>query len=200
MGHGWGLHGGTWKIGGWVQNIANVLGWYDSRARATRASKHRPGQLLKLDMFQWVVGFEVQVWWVISRGTRLLTSRNERWTATHTRHVFMSVCSGACAARVWELMLIRLKASNAFMTCRWNNARVKIYVAAALVAVLRKKERQDETQFTTKIDGFVSFMTPRMLMYFFRRFLFNLTLCMTKLRVLVLYFSYFMDNSIGYFL
>jgi len=26
MGHGWGLHGGTWKIGGWVQNIANVLG------------------------------------------------------------------------------------------------------------------------------------------------------------------------------
>jgi len=28
---------------------------------------------------------------------------------------------------------------------------VKIYVAA--VEVLRKKERQDETQFTTKIDG-----------------------------------------------
>jgi len=47
---------------------------------------------------------------------------------------------------------------------------VKIYVAAALVAVLRKKERQDETQFTTKIDGFVSFMTPRMLMYFFAGF------------------------------
>jgi hypothetical protein len=32
---------------------------------------------------------------------------------------------------------------------------VKIYVAAALEA-LRKKERQDETQFTTKIDGFLS--------------------------------------------
>jgi len=30
---------------------------------------------------------------------------------------------------------------------------VKIYVAA--VEVLRKKERQDETQFTTKIDGFL---------------------------------------------
>ncbi len=35
MGHGWGLHGGTWKMGGWGQNIAlemlhvsvgNVLG------------------------------------------------------------------------------------------------------------------------------------------------------------------------------
>ncbi len=31
---------------------------------------------------------------------------------------------------------------------------VKIYVAA--VEVLRKKERQDETEFTTKIDGFLS--------------------------------------------
>jgi hypothetical protein len=31
---------------------------------------------------------------------------------------------------------------------------VKIYVAA--VEVLRKKERQDETQFTIKIDGFLS--------------------------------------------
>jgi hypothetical protein len=35
---------------------------------------------------------------------------------------------------------------------------VKIYVAA--VEELRKKERQDETQFTTKIDGFLSFNPP----------------------------------------
>jgi hypothetical protein len=37
---------------------------------------------------------------------------------------------------------------------------VKIYVAAAVdsLEVLRKKERQDETQFTTKIDGFLSFI------------------------------------------
>jgi len=33
---------------------------------------------------------------------------------------------------------------------------VKIYVAA--VEALRKKERQDETQFTIKIDGFLSFI------------------------------------------
>jgi hypothetical protein len=33
---------------------------------------------------------------------------------------------------------------------------VKIYVAA--VEALRRKERQDETQFTTKIDGFLSFI------------------------------------------
>jgi hypothetical protein len=36
---------------------------------------------------------------------------------------------------------------------------VKIYVAAVEV-VLRKKERQDETQFTTKIDGFLEFQSP----------------------------------------
>ncbi len=37
-------------------------------------------------------------------------------------------------------------------------AVVKIYVAA--VEALRKKERQDATQFTTKIDGFLSFIPP----------------------------------------
>jgi hypothetical protein len=35
---------------------------------------------------------------------------------------------------------------------------VKIYVPA--VEALRKKERQDEPQFTTKIDGFLSFIPP----------------------------------------
>jgi hypothetical protein len=33
---------------------------------------------------------------------------------------------------------------------------VKIYAAA--VEALRKNERQDETQFTTKIDGFLTFI------------------------------------------
>ncbi len=45
---------------------------------------------------------------------------------------------------------------------------VKIYVAA--VEALRKKERQDETQFTTKFDGFLSFIPRGMLMYFSARF------------------------------
>jgi predicted oxidoreductase (fatty acid repression mutant protein) len=39
---------------------------------------------------------------------------------------------------------------------------VKIYVAR--VEALSQKERQDETQFTTKIDGFLSFNPPWMLM------------------------------------
>jgi hypothetical protein len=45
---------------------------------------------------------------------------------------------------------------------------VKIYVAG--VEALRKKERQNETQFTTKIDGFLSFIPPWMLMYSFAGF------------------------------
>jgi formate-dependent nitrite reductase membrane component NrfD len=35
------------------------------------------------------------------------------------------------------------------------------------VKVLRKNEREDETQFTTKIDVFLSFTHCWMLMYFF---------------------------------
>ncbi len=44
---------------------------------------------------------------------------------------------------------------------------MKIYVWA--VEALREKERQDETQFTTKIDGFFTFM----LIYFFAGFFFE---------------------------
>jgi hypothetical protein len=53
-----------------------------------------------------------------------------------------------------------------------------MYVAAA-VEVLGKKERHDETQFTTKIDVFLvsSPLTANVLL---SRFLLNLTLCMTK--------------------
>ncbi len=42
---------------------------------------------------------------------------------------------------------------------------MKIYTATE--ETLRKEERQDETQFTTKIDGFLSFISSCMLMYFF---------------------------------
>ncbi len=48
--------------------------------------------------------------------------------------------------KVWRLIIVGVKVRV-----------VKIYVAA--VEALRKKERQDETQFITKIDGFLSF-TP----------------------------------------
>jgi hypothetical protein len=44
---------------------------------------------------------------------------------------------------------------------------VKICVSAV------EKERQDETQFTTKIDGFLSFIPCWMLLYFFWRLFFE---------------------------
>jgi hypothetical protein len=69
---------------------------------------------------------------------------------------------------------------------------VKIYVA--VVDALRQKEREDETPFTTKIDGFLSFIPPLNGNVLFCRVFLNLTLCMTKLSVLVLCFSYFTDN------
>jgi len=56
---------------------------------------------------------------------------------------------------------------NYYRSCTGRSSE-NIYVAA--VEALRKKERQDETQFTTKIDGFVSFIPLRMLMYFFAGF------------------------------
>jgi hypothetical protein len=39
------------------------------------------------------------------------------------------------------------------------------------VEALRRKERQDETQLNTKIDGFLGFIPHWMLMYFFAGFL-----------------------------
>jgi hypothetical protein len=69
---------------------------------------------------------------------------------------------------------------------------MKIYVAA--VETLRKKESQDETQFTTKIDGFLSFTPPSMRVYFFAGlFEPEPTLCMS----LVLCLSYFTVNSVS---
>jgi hypothetical protein len=77
---------------------------------------------------------------------------------------------------------------------------VKIYVAA--VEALRKNERQDETQFTTKSDdGFLSIKKPPSQpdgCTLLQVILIYLALCMTKLRVVVLCFSYFADNSIGW--
>jgi hypothetical protein len=69
---------------------------------------------------------------------------------------------------------------------------VRIYVT--IVEMLTKKEKHDEIQFTTKIDGCLSFTPPWLLMYFFIDF-FNLTAFMTKLKVLVLCFPYFIDIS-----
>jgi hypothetical protein len=69
---------------------------------------------------------------------------------------------------------------------------VKIYVAA--VEALRIIKRQVETQ--EKFDGFLSFTPPPLMLMYFFAFKKNLTLCMTKLRVLLLSFPDFTDISI----
>jgi hypothetical protein len=73
---------------------------------------------------------------------------------------------------------------------------VKINVAT--VEALRKKERQDENSVYYQNWWFFFEFHPALNanVLFCRFFLINLTLCMTKLRVLVLCFSYFTDNSI----
>jgi hypothetical protein len=73
---------------------------------------------------------------------------------------------------------------------------VKIYVAA--VEALRKKERQDESQFTTKIDAFLSFApSPLNANVLFGRCFLKSHPVYDKLRVLLLCLPYFTDNSIS---
>jgi hypothetical protein len=59
----------------------------------------------------------------------------------------MKCRNSASNAQGWGLIIVAVQVRG-----------VKIYVAA--VEALRKKERQDETQFTTKMDGFLSFNPP----------------------------------------
>jgi hypothetical protein len=68
---------------------------------------------------------------------------------------------------------------------------------------LRKKDRQDETQFPTKIDGFLSFHPlPLIANVLSCRFFFKKKShpCMTKLRVLVLCFPYLLCYTISMFM
>ncbi len=48
---------------------------------------------------------------------------------------------------------------------------MKIYVAGGTEGAQEKKDRQDETQFPTKIDGFLSFTPPINANVLFCRFL-----------------------------
>jgi hypothetical protein len=77
-----------------------------------------------------------------------------------------------------------------------ENLAVFIFIFRILAILLLRNHRicnKNETQFTTKIDGFFEFHATIL----FCRFFLNLTLCMTKLRALVLCFSYFYrDNSV----
>jgi hypothetical protein len=73
---------------------------------------------MKLDIFQCVLGFEVVVLRLMFCGTWFPIGGNERWAATKTQHVSISVCSRALVAHAWKPALGHLEASDAFMTCR----------------------------------------------------------------------------------
>jgi hypothetical protein len=62
---------------------------------------------------------------------------------------------------------------------------------------LRKNERQGETQFIIKIDGFLnSPLPPWIPMNYFYMYFLNLTLFMTKLTILMLLYLYFINKFI----
>jgi hypothetical protein len=74
----------------------------------------------------------------------------------------------------------------------------KMIVSSTLCLLWSGPQEKGKTwwhSFTTKIHGFLTFIAHCMLMYFFASFL-NLTLCMTKLRVLVLCLFYYTNNYI----
>jgi len=70
---------------------------------------------------------------------------------------------------------------------------VKIYLAA--VEAFRKKERQDETQITTKTDGFLSFIPCWTLIYFFAGFFLISPCVWPNTGFWCCVFSHFRDNS-----
>jgi hypothetical protein len=112
------------------------------------------------------------------------------WASLH------SLSPVAVVLQSYEILL------NLNMKC-WNSAfnaqglrLIIVVVQLGAVEAFRKKERQDETQFTTKIDCFLSFIPRWMLMYLFVCwFFFNLTVY-DQTQGSGAMFSYFTDNSV----
>ncbi len=126
---------------------------------------------------RWVIGPKhYMFWWDMFQGSSCPAIKMHAGPPAKTWHV----------SSEWQVLR--------FMTCRWNNVRVKIYVAA--MEAPRKKGKTGWNLVCHQNWWFWWVWSPiECQCTFFGRFLLNLTLCMmTKLRVLVLYFSYFMDK------
>jgi hypothetical protein len=122
MGHGWG------------QNIAlemlHVWVGYVLRAQVAQTSKCASNCLLRLDMFRWVVGFEVLVLRLMFRGMRLLIVKMN--VGPSLKHdMFL------CWFALWPT-LGHFKVSDAFTTCHWNNVK-GILSPTALISNQRSK-------------------------------------------------------------
>jgi hypothetical protein len=61
--------------------------------------------------------------------------------------------------------------------------------------MVKKKERQGETQFTKKIDSFLNYPLTPPPPFYVNVFFLIFTLFMTKLKVLMLCFPYIIHNS-----
>jgi hypothetical protein len=128
MGHGGGLHGRTWKMGGLGQNIVpktlHVSVGYVLSARVSQASKCTLGYIV--ETWHVLVGgsFEVLISRLMFRGLWFSTSQNEHWVVIETWHVFMLVCSRVPLVHVWKPVLGCLEVSEVFTIRRWNNVRV----------------------------------------------------------------------------
>ncbi len=87
------------------------------------------GHLLKRDMFQWVVGFKVQVLRLMSCGVQFSTGWNECWDATEIWHVFVLVTpkpmllvyGNPCQDALKWVMHLRLVAEITLGDFRWGS-------------------------------------------------------------------------------
>jgi len=125
MGHGWGSHGETWKMGTWGRNIAletlhvlvsgmfHFLGCLGIETHVKLLAK--TWHVSVGGRFQ-VLGFEDHV-----QNVRFLIRWNWRHATAKTWHVYALVCLGARVAHAWKPMLGHLEANNTFTTCCWNN-------------------------------------------------------------------------------
>jgi len=119
MGHRWGSHGGTWKMGTWGWNIALemlyvlmgiCLGGSDCPALKCVSSCS-----LKLDKFWWVISFKAHV-------PRHAVSDRPKPAPSHHQNMtcfYVNLLSGPRCP--WKPMLGCLEVSDAFTTCHWNN-------------------------------------------------------------------------------
>ncbi len=122
------------------------------------------------------------------------------WASFHslTPLLVVSVKEGNCIKSQYELLKLSIlctRFERNYSSCTGRSSENLCSSSGAA----QVKERRDETQKTINFDGFLSFITttPLNANVLFGRYFFNLTLCMTKLRVLVLSFPDFTDISIG---
>jgi hypothetical protein len=102
--HGWGLHVGTWKMGGWGLIAPEML--------HVSVGDRFQGSCLEAHVS----------WCAISNG------QNEHLATIETRHVYVPVCSGPRYPSWKPPVLGRLEANDTFTICHGNNVWSNIFL------------------------------------------------------------------------